>query len=68
MAGEISLEELMLWLQNSMKQNQNTGPETVTGTPQKFTRLKEYPEIIANVNVNKVRTRTSLDGSQAQKS
>lgn len=31
MAGEITLEELMLRLPNSMKQNQNTGPDAVTG-------------------------------------
>lgn len=36
----------MLWLQNSMKQNQNTGPDVITGTPQKFKCLKEYPELL----------------------
>ena len=34
----------MPWHQNSTRQNQNTGPDVITGTPQKFKCLKEYPE------------------------
>ena len=44
MAGEITLEEVMLWQQNSRRQSQNTGPDAIAGAPQEFKCSKEYPE------------------------